>query len=177
MPQGGDYTDLVIDEWADIRPQDNLETLNVTLRLIRAGRILDAQLDQTSVKHGFAVGGDYEVLAALRRSHPLPLQPAQLAERHLVTTSGMTGRLDRLEKAGFIERHPHPRDRRATEIHITQRGIKTTDKVFAARAQEVTARLAPIPDKIQKDLADLLRIVLSTLEGGGAHEGDGPGSS
>jgi DNA-binding MarR family transcriptional regulator len=164
VAEGRDYTDLAIDEWARIHPQEDLGTLSLTLRLIRAGRILETQLDQVVSHHGFAAAGDYEVLATLRRSHPHPLQPAQLAESHMVTTSGMTGRLDRLERAGFIERRPHSHDRRAIEIHVTKQGLKTTDATFIARLRTETAGLTPVPNSVQRDLVDLLRILLLNLE-------------
>lgn len=164
MVKRHDYTDFVIDEWARIHPKEDLGTLSLTMRLMRAGRILETQLDEVVSEHGFAAAGDYEVLATLRRSHPHPLQPAQLAEHHLITTSGMTGRLDRLERAGFIERRPHPHDRRAIEIHVTKQGLKASDTTLAARLRTETARLASVPNRVQRDIADLLRILLSTLE-------------
>ncbi len=40
-----------------------------------------------------------------------------------IDNSTMTGLTDRLEKAGFLRRHPNPGDRRASHIHITPQGL------------------------------------------------------
>jgi len=44
------------------------------------------------------------------------LTPGRLAELSGLTTGAVTGVLDRLEKAGFVERHPDPADRRSVTV-------------------------------------------------------------
>lgn len=44
-----------------------------------------------------------------------------------IDNSTMTGLTDRLEKAGFLERHASPSDRRASHIHITLQGLQETE--------------------------------------------------
>jgi MarR family transcriptional regulator, organic hydroperoxide resistance regulator len=54
--------------------------------------------------------------------------------------STLTGILDRLERAGLIERTPNPRDRRSVLLGLTADGAKAAARV--ARAfEEVAARL------------------------------------
>ncbi|MDP9495349.1 MAG: MarR family transcriptional regulator [Actinomycetota bacterium] len=53
--------------------------------------------------------GDYEVLALLRRNEPDLLTPVEVAKKLLSSQSGMTGKLDRLEAQGLIQRLPDPR--------------------------------------------------------------------
>lgn len=163
MTQLSDQVDQITAGWGRIHPDADMGTLGVSLRLMRAGRILEAHLDGIASRHGFAVPGDYEVLAALRRSHPEPLRPTELAERLIITTSAMTGRLDRLEQAGLIQRSPHPGDRRATAIDITPLGIATADEVFADRVASETALLATLTNQQRRSLGKLLRAVLTDL--------------
>jgi len=163
MTEKSDYVDTVTERWESIHPDIDCGPLSVTLRLIRAGRILQAELDEIAAGHGFAVPGDYELLAALRRSHPKGLQPTALAERLMVTTSGITGRLDRLEQAQLIVRRSHPKDRRAISIHITEAGIEAADAVFTERTTAESIRFGNIPDNQLRQLADLLRVVLTEL--------------
>ena len=118
-----DYTDAATAAWSRIAPEVDLQPYGIVVRLIRAGRLMEASLDQIADNHGFDVHGDYEVLAALRRAHPTPLRPQDLADRVMISAPGMTGRLDRLENAGLITRAPHPTDRRSTLIEITPDGI------------------------------------------------------
>ncbi|PKN60384.1 MAG: hypothetical protein CVU53_03330 [Deltaproteobacteria bacterium HGW-Deltaproteobacteria-11] len=44
-----------------------------------------------------------------------------------IDNSTMTGLTDRMEKAGFLERHANPDDRRASHIHITPQGLAEVD--------------------------------------------------
>ena len=45
--------------------------------------------------------------------------PSQLAERLGLTTGSTTSLLDRLAKAGYLTREPHPTDRRKTVVRAT----------------------------------------------------------
>jgi DNA-binding MarR family transcriptional regulator len=163
MTEPSDQVDHITAEWERIHPDADVDTLSVSLRLIRAGRILQAHLDGVASAHGFAVPGDYEVLAALRRSHPEPMRPTELAARHMITTSAMTGRLDRLEEAGLIRRRPHPHDRRATAIDITEQGIAAADRVFADRLASESTLFQEFTSSEQRTLGDLLRTLLTQL--------------
>lgn len=50
------------------------------------------------------------------------LRMTDLANAVLLTKSGLTSLVDRMEAAKLIERRPDPRDRRATRIHLTPVG-------------------------------------------------------
>jgi len=50
------------------------------------------------------------------------LRMTDLAGAVLLTKSGLTSLVDRMEAADLIERRPDPRDRRATRIHLTSAG-------------------------------------------------------
>lgn len=54
--------------------------------------------------------------------------PSELAKHTGLTSGATTAMLDRLEKAGLIERHPNPNDRRGTLINPTK---LSTEKVAA----------------------------------------------
>jgi DNA-binding MarR family transcriptional regulator len=130
---------------------------------LRLGRLVEKAIEVTSTACGFIVSGDYEVLATLRRAYPDLLQPAALAERTMITNSGMTGRLDRLEGAGLIERRQNLLDRRAVDIFITPRGRDSADQAFQEITKAVSAILVSLtPDEVAR-LADLLRTPLADL--------------
>ena len=66
--------------------------------------------------------GEFDVLATLRRSGaPYTLSPTQLYEAAMISSGGMTDRIDRLERAGLVVRRPDPRDRRGKLIVLTLR--------------------------------------------------------
>lgn len=72
-------------------------------------------------------------LHALRHLSVEPLGPAELAHRLGITTAAASGVVDRLAGHGHVERHPHARDGRRTEVHLTTTG----------RAEAI-ARMAPM---------------------------------
>jgi DNA-binding MarR family transcriptional regulator len=166
MDEATDYTSTAAAAWSRIVPDVDLQAYGIVVRLIRAGRLMEASLDRTAADHGFDVRGDYEVLAALRRSHPTPLRPQDLADRVMISPPGMTGRLDRLENAGLIKRAPHPTDRRSTFVEITPEGILRTDQTFHSVVDEAGRLLDDIPatrrQRLTQDLRELLIILGDT---------------
>lgn len=64
--------------------------------------------------------------------------PTELARHTGLTSGATTAMLDRLEKAGFIERRPNPDDRRGTLIVPLQSGIEKAASWFesARKAQD-----------------------------------------
>jgi len=158
-----DYTDAATAAWTRIAPDADLQGYGIVIRLIRAGRLMEASLDQIADNHGFDVHGDYEVLAALRRAHPTPLRPQDLADRVMISAPGMTGRLDRLENVGLITRAPNPTDRRSTFISITPAGIQLTDQTFHSVVDEADRLLDGFPTTRRRRLTQELRELLIIL--------------
>ena len=77
--------------------------------------------------------GDYSVLRVLRYSGPPHrLSPKNLADTVVRTTGGMTKIIDRLQRAGLVERLPDPDDRRALLVGLTRKGIRISDKASDA---------------------------------------------
>ncbi|HXG26058.1 MAG TPA: MarR family transcriptional regulator [Candidatus Binatia bacterium] len=60
------------------------------------------------------------------------ITPGGLAERSGLTSGAVTGVVDRLERAGYLERRPDPADRRSVTIHPVE---ARTAELAAARAQ------------------------------------------
>lgn len=158
-----DYSDTAAAAWSRIDPDVDLQAYGIMLRLIRAGRLMEAALDRTASAHGFDVRGDYEVLATLRRAHPTPLRPQDLADRVMISAPGVTGRLDRLENAGLVTREPHPTDRRSTFISITAAGIERTDQTFHAVVDEAARLVDGFTAKRRQRLTHELRGLLLVL--------------
>lgn len=72
----------------------------------------------------------FEVLLQLRRSPEGRLKMTQVAEAIVHSTGGTTRLIDRLERAGFVERQLCPSDRRAVHVAITPRGDVQLDEAL-----------------------------------------------
>ena len=73
---------------------------------------------------------DFDVLATMRRKRADGINPGILLDALLISSGGLTRRLDRLEAAGLIERHPDPEDRRATLLRLTKEGASRIDQAI-----------------------------------------------
>jgi DNA-binding MarR family transcriptional regulator len=109
----------------------------------------------------------YDVLAQLNSS-AAPVRPKEMLCQVDVTKSGLTRLLDRIEKAGLIERSYCPSDRRGTFLSITKQGRETftrmkpvRDRIFedhfagvlsTAEAEMVTESLGRVADSAVDDL-------------------------
>lgn len=65
---------------------------------------------------------DTEVAALVHLSRHGNLTPSQLGELLFLTSGGVTALTQRLERAGYVDRRPHPRDKRSTVLSA-RRGI------------------------------------------------------
>jgi DNA-binding MarR family transcriptional regulator len=108
--------------------------------------------------------GDYEVLALLRQAEPAFLTPLQVAQRLLTSQSGMTGKLDRLERQGLIERTPDPEDRRAIRLGITDAGRTLIEEAFTTSLSVYQTMLDEFTPTEVKDLEALLDKLLTRLD-------------
>jgi DNA-binding MarR family transcriptional regulator len=80
---------------------------------------LDHQLQQT---HGLTLG-DYDVLVHLSEAEGGSLRMSELAERLLLSRSGLTRRVDGLVRAGWVERKACPDDGRGSLAVLTAAGL------------------------------------------------------
>lgn len=79
----------------------------------------------------------------------------------MLTTGGMTGRLDKLERAGLLRRSPDPHDRRALQVTLTNKGLAMIDDAVEAGLALQTEALSALDEEQASQLADLLRQLLA----------------
>ena len=100
--------DRIVAQWRRERPDLNTAPLGLFGRLFRAAQLTDTALGEMLVEHGLQTGW-FDLLAALRRAGaPYELNPTQLMRATMLSSGGMTKRLDRMVEAGLVERRPDP---------------------------------------------------------------------
>jgi len=152
-----DGVDLILEQWRRERPELDASPIGVIGRISRLARELEQRLEPVYREHELDSGW-YDVLATLRRAGPpYRLRPTEFTSALMLTSSGTTKRLDRLEQAGLIARDPDPDDRRGTLITLTPAGLRLLDTATEAHLDNEHRLLAALTDADRRRLADLLR--------------------
>ena len=104
-----DGVDVILEQWRRERPELDPSPIGVVGRISRLARELEQRLEAVYREHGLEPGW-HDVLATLRRNGPpYRLRPTDFTGALMLTSSGTTKRLDRLEQAGLVARGPTPR--------------------------------------------------------------------
>lgn len=152
-----DAVDDIIDQWAHQWPDLDVSAIHIFGRMHRSYLRYQASLAAVFEKHGINIAS-FDVLAALRRSGPpYQMTSGQLAEMSLVTTGGVTLRVDRLEQAGLVERERDSTDRRVVYARLTEKGKEVFDAAAEEHFENENHMLAGLSPQDRKALADLFR--------------------
>jgi DNA-binding MarR family transcriptional regulator len=159
-----DRADTAIEEWARERPDLPSLPMAVLGRLSEAAeRVMRDHLNPLFASAGLQPG-EFDVLATLRRSGaPHMLSPTRLYEAAMISSGGMTGRLDRLERAGLVERRPDPNDRRGKLIALTDAGRRVVDDTITRHVANEQRLLSVLTATEQERLNALLRKLIAGL--------------
>ncbi|WP_105975254.1 MarR family winged helix-turn-helix transcriptional regulator [Streptomyces geranii] len=164
-PQRTDPVDAIIDQWAAVRPDLDTAAMEVFGRIYRLARAMGDRTEKAYARFGIG-RGEFDVLATLRRAgEPYTLSPRQLSSTLMLTTGGMTGRLDKLERAGLVRRSPDPHDRRGLQVTLTEEGLTRVDEAVGVGLAAQTEALAALDTEKADQLAGLLRELLTAAEG------------
>jgi DNA-binding MarR family transcriptional regulator len=138
------------------------ETLGGWLNLVQAHSVTSEALEERLQRaHGLSLA-EHEVLVRLSREHERRLRMLDLSELVLLSKSGITRLVDRLEQRGLVERRTDPADRRVIYAALTPEGAKILDASYPDFAEGVwdvfgqhlsTADLTALRKALRKVLA------------------------
>ena len=106
------------------------------------------------VEHLGITASQAMVLNFLREDDRIPSH--LLGQKLQITSATMTGILDRLEKMALIERRPHPDDRRAILICLTEQGARYAREISGIMVKANKDFLAQLDPDEARTLRDLL---------------------
>ena len=92
--------------------------------LIRLRETVMREIDRRLRREGLLSLADYGVLITLVTEPTLGLRMSELGVRRMLTPSGITRVVDRLEKGGLVRREPDPSDGRAAMAVLTRPGLE-----------------------------------------------------
>src|ERR1044071_2587121 len=109
-------------------------------RLLRAHQQLTRELSaQLVTDHGLTIN-DYEALLQLSRADEHGLKRVDLAERLMLTPSGVTRLLDGLERDGWVRKGQCDSDARVTYAVLTEEGrerLESAARTHIAQVREI----------------------------------------
>ena len=118
-------------QWSTVLPDVDTSPMGVVGRINRLALLFGDPIAKLMAKHGLE-RGEFDVLAALRRSGPpYELFPTQLYRGLMLSSGGLTNRLKRLAAKGLAERRPDPNDGRSDLVRLTEAGRETVNAAFA----------------------------------------------
>lgn len=159
-----DAVDMIVEQWRHTRPELDTSALAVFGRLHRNYHRYHAQIGALFERHGISMG-TFDVLTALRRSgEPYRLPAGVLAQQTLVSTGGLTQRVDRLEKSGLACRERNVGDGRVVYVRLTEQGREVIDAVADDHFANERAMLIGLTTAERQQLGGLLHRLERSME-------------
>ncbi|WP_328459506.1 MarR family transcriptional regulator [Actinoplanes sp. NBC_00393] len=116
-----------------------------------------AEVDAAIARRMRLSSGDFLALKHLVVAEE-PVGPVELGRLLGLTSGAATGLVDRLQRAGWARRDPHPDDRRRQTITATPHARETLQRELEPLAEEIEQAAAGLS-------ADQQRLVTDTLQG------------
>jgi DNA-binding MarR family transcriptional regulator len=171
----GDPEDLLIDraerarrQWQEEMPEvaDELTPMVLLGRLNEAAQVMSRDYLAPAYAEIGLKTGEFDVLATLVRSGPpYKLTPTELYRSTMMSSGGMTARVDKLERADLVERCPHPEDRRALTVCLTEKGLKLIKEMIPDYVKAQYQAINGLTNSEQSQLANLLeKLIRSAAE-------------
>ncbi len=142
-------------------------SIDAWVGLLRSHSALTRALNADLVAgHGLTIN-DYEVMLHLARAPERRLRRVDLAERLILTASGITRLLDGLERAGYVAKARCASDARVTYAVLTDDGL---EKLRAAGETHVAGIRGLFESRFTEDELNTLAGLLARLPADGAVE-------
>lgn len=165
-----DHVDRLRAQWTRELPDLDTEPMAILGRAKRLSNLVAPGIEKTFAAFGLD-RGEFDVIGTLRRSGaPYRLTPTEMYTTLMLSSGGLTHRLDRLERAGLIVRERSENDGRSILVRLTEAGIALAETAFRADMANERAFLDGLDGAEREQLAALLRKLLAGIEtaGGGS---------
>jgi DNA-binding MarR family transcriptional regulator len=152
-----DHVDEILEQWGRERPDLDPSPIGLIGRLHRLADVLNVELRTVFAEAGLG-DGDFDVLVTLRRhGAPYELTPGELGSATMVTSSAVTKRIDRLERAGLVTRRVSRDDARSRRIRLSDAGLELVDRLMGRHIANEHRLVGGLSDRDRAQLAAILR--------------------
>jgi DNA-binding MarR family transcriptional regulator len=151
-------------QWATELPTVN----TIGMAILGRARWLTLQvrpaIESVFTRAGFD-SGEFDVLSTLLRSGtPYRLRPTELYRSLMISSGGLTNRLDRLERAGLIRRVQQAGDARSLPVELTREGRRRAEVAFREDMKLEAAMVSVLSADERRLLGALLRKLVLAVE-------------
>ena len=129
--------------------------------VVSHSRLMSALDEELRAEHGSTMG-DYDVFVQLSRAPGGRLRMCDLASAVLLSPSGLSRRVERLERAGLVQRRRSDDDARSIEAALTDEGKRYFRRLRKTHRAGVRERFA---DRFSEEELETLAGLLSRLTG------------
>lgn len=159
-----DHVDRLRTQWARELPDLDTSPMAVIGRARRITLRLRPDIEAVFARHGLDAG-EFDVISTLLRSGaPWRLTPTELYQTLMISSGGLTARLNRLEAAGLIRRREAQEDRRSLLVELTEAGRAKAEAAFREDMALERRLLGGLDAAEQAELARLLTRLALSLE-------------
>ena len=163
-PLRPDAVDAILEQWRRELPEVDATPMAVFGRIHRI--FLRYQVHVTDLFNEYGINAAaFDILAALRRlGAPYRQTAGALADSSLITSGGISLRVDRLEKAGLVVRERDDVDKRVVYVKLTDVGLDLIEKVAAAHFLNEQDLLVGMTATERRQLSQLLSRLERSLD-------------
>ena len=144
-------------------PADHRGFSPAELRHLLSRRTLAAERYRGTLARTLGLS-DTEAAALAHLASYGQLTPRELGELLGLTSGGTTALVQRLEGAGHLARHPHPRDRRSILLTATPSIVERAEVIYAPLVQELDEVSARLTDEQRSVVGGYLEEIAAASE-------------
>ena len=127
---------------------------------LRAHAVVTRTLERSLAQAGLLTLSELDVLIQLAEAGQQGLRLSDLADRVLITKSGITRLVDRLIAEGLLERRQCTDDRRVHHVSVTHAGRRALRRAIGTHLRDVAGAFS---DHVSEAEAPLLRSILERI--------------
>jgi MarR family transcriptional regulator, organic hydroperoxide resistance regulator len=127
----------------------------------RAAALVEPLQREIAARHGIALA-DLHALRVLELTGAVPV--SHLGGELGLARSSATNLVDRLERAGLVERSTDRQDRRVTLVRLSKAGLEALESFEMVRQSDLVPRLLSLDEAERATFADLLDRITAPSE-------------
>jgi len=164
MDKKQDSVDVIKREFAQTLPGVDVGAAAITGRIRRTNFHLNRNAEEVFNRFN-TTGASFDVLAALYAAGPpFQMTPTDFYRGQVMSSAGVTARLDVVERAGLVARSRDLRDRRGVIVTLTRPGQKLVRDVAQALYRRQAFVLKVYTERERKQLLNVMKRLLNSLE-------------